>query len=77
MSIEWVLGHSGIEGNEGADQLAGEDAVEKKTGRTSIAWLKVRLSPYNSMAEDIETKTGKDSILSPAPKKSFLDGASN
>jgi hypothetical protein len=29
------------------------------------------------MAKDTETERGKDSILPPAPKKSFLDGASN
>jgi hypothetical protein len=77
MSIEWVLGHSGISGNERADQLAGEAAAEKKTGRTSIAWLKERVSQHYSMAKDTETERGKDSILPPAPKKSFLDGASN
>jgi ribonuclease HI len=77
MSIEWVLGHSGIEGNENADQLAGEAAAEKKTGRTSIAWLKERISQHYSMAKDISTERGKDSILPPAPKKSFLVGASN
>jgi ribonuclease HI len=76
-SIEWVLGHSGISGNERADQLAGEAAAEKKTGRTSIAWLKERVSQHYSMAKDIETERGKDSILPQAPKKSFLDGASN
>jgi ribonuclease HI len=76
-SIEWVLGHSGIEGNERADQLAGEAAAEKKTGRTSIAWLKERISQHYSMAKDTETERGKDSILPLAPKKSFLDGASN
>jgi ribonuclease HI len=76
-SIEWVLGHSEIEGNERADQLAGAAAAEKKTGRTSIAWLKERISQHYSIAKDTETESGKDSILPPAPKKSFLDGASN
>jgi hypothetical protein len=76
-SIEWVLGHSGIEGNECADQLAGEAATENKTGRTSITWLKERISQHHSTAKDTETERGKDSILLPAPKKSFLDGAPN
>jgi hypothetical protein len=77
MSIESVLGHSGIEGNERADQRAGEAAAENKTGRTSIAWLKERISQHYSMAKDTEPERGKHSILPPAPKKSFLDGASN
>jgi ribonuclease HI len=68
-SIEWVLGHSGISGNERADQLAGEAAAEKKTGRTSIAWLKERISQHYSMAKDTETERGKDSIL-PQPLRS-------
>jgi hypothetical protein len=72
-----VLGHSGIEGNERADKLAGEVAAEKKPGRTSIVWLKERISLHYSMAKDTETERGKDSILPPAPKKSFLDGAPN
>jgi hypothetical protein len=63
--------------NLSADQPAGEAAAEKKTGRTSIAWLKERISKHYSMAKDTETELGKDSILPPAPKKSFLDGASN
>jgi ribonuclease HI len=76
-SIEWVLGNSGIEGNKLADQLDGEAVVEKKTGRTSITWLKERISQHYSMAKDTETERGKDLILPPAPKKSFLDSASN
>jgi ribonuclease HI len=76
-SIEWVLGHSGIEGNERADQLAGDAVAEKNTGRASIAWLKERISQHYSMAKDTETDRGKDSILPPAPEKSDVDGASN
>jgi hypothetical protein len=75
--IEWVLGHSGIEGNERAFQLAGEAVAEKKKGRISIAWLKEWISLHYSMAKDTETERGTDSILPPALKKSFLDRAPN
>jgi hypothetical protein len=49
----------------------------RTTGRTSTAWLKERISQHYAMAKDIETDKGKDSILPPPPKKSFLDRASN
>jgi ribonuclease HI len=42
--IEWVPGHSGMEGNERADQLTRELALEKQHGRTCIAWLKELIS---------------------------------
>jgi ribonuclease HI len=35
-SIEWVLCHSGIEGNERADQLAGEAAAERKLAEPQL-----------------------------------------
>jgi hypothetical protein len=72
-----VPGHTGIAGNERAGQLAGEAASQKQKGQTSIAWLKERISKHYEMAKDMETDKGKESILPPPPKKSFLDGASN
>jgi hypothetical protein len=48
---------------------AGEGASEVQTGRTSISWLKERISQHYGMAKDIDTERGT--------KKSFLDGASN
>jgi ribonuclease HI len=63
-------GHTGIDGNERADQLAGDAASEKQKGRTSIAWLKERISKYFTMAKDSEIDKGKR--IPPAPKKSFL-----
>jgi hypothetical protein len=72
-----IPGHSGIVGNERADQLAGEAASEKRHGRTSIAWPKERISQHFTIAKDSETDKGKETITPPAPKKSFLDRASN
>jgi ribonuclease HI len=77
MRIEWVPGHSGIVGNVRADQLAGEAASETRHKRTSIAWLKERISQHFTIAKDSETDKGKETITPPAPKKSFLDRASN
>jgi hypothetical protein len=42
-----------------------------------IAWLKERISQHFTIAKDSETDKGKESITPPAPKKSFLDRASN
>jgi hypothetical protein len=52
-------------------------ASHNQKGRTSIAWLKERTSEHYNMAKEMETQKGKASILPPAPKKSFLDCASN
>jgi hypothetical protein len=70
-------GHTGIIGNERADMLAGQAASERQKGRTSIAWLKERISQHYTMATDTETDKGKETILPPSPKKSFLDRAPN
>jgi ribonuclease HI len=74
---EWILGHFGIEGNESADQLGGEAASGKRQGRTSIAWLKKRISRHFTMAKDSEIWKVNGFITPPAPKKSVLGRASN
>jgi hypothetical protein len=71
-SIEWVPRHTGIIGNERADMLAGQAASERRKGRSSIAWLTERMSQHYTMATDTETDKGKETILPPSPKKSFL-----
>jgi hypothetical protein len=42
-------------------------ASEKQKGRTSIAWLKERISQYYTMAKDTEAEKGKHSIIPPPP----------
>jgi hypothetical protein len=59
------------------DQFASEAASQKKQGQTSISWLKERISQHYTTAKEIETEKGKQAILLPAPKKSFLDSAPN
>jgi hypothetical protein len=59
------------------EDRTGEAASNKQKGRASIAWLKERIYQHYAMAKDMETDKGKDSILPPPPKKSFLDRASN
>jgi hypothetical protein len=67
--VERVPCHTGIAGNERADQLTGEAASEKQKGRTSIA--------YYTMGKETEVDKGKHSIIPPLPTKSFLDRALN
>jgi hypothetical protein len=50
---------------------------QKNTGRTSIVWLKERISQHYAVAKDTEVERGKHSIIPPPPKKSFLDSAPN
>jgi ribonuclease HI len=69
--IEWVLGHTGIAGNEWADQLAGKAASEKQKGRTSIAWLKKHISQHYTMAKDTEVAKGSTQSFRQPPKNRF------
>jgi hypothetical protein len=74
-----VPSHTGIVGNERADQLAGKGA-SKKTEVTNFDCLAKRTHiPKYSMAKDTEADKGKHSIISPAPKISIpdLDSAPN
>jgi hypothetical protein len=64
-SIDWVPGHTGIAGN---DQRARKAASEKRKGRTSIAWLKERVSQHYGMAKDTDADKGKHVIITPATK---------
>jgi hypothetical protein len=57
-----VSGHAGIAGNERLDQLVGKAASEKQKGRTSISWLKERISQYYTMAKDTKVDKGKHSF---------------
>jgi hypothetical protein len=51
-SMVGVSGHTGFIGNERADILAGQVAPERRKGRTSIPWLKERISQHYTMATD-------------------------
>jgi hypothetical protein len=55
----------------------GEAASQKKKGQTSIAWIKERISQHYTTAKEMEADKGKQAILPPAPKKSFLNSAQN
>jgi hypothetical protein len=66
--IEWVPGHTGIAGNERAGQLAGKAASENRKGRTSIAWLKERISTLY-YGERYRSRQGKTLNHSTSPPK--------
>jgi hypothetical protein len=70
-------GQTGIDGNERADQAAGGTVSEKRKAQTSIAWLREQISQHFRLAKDSEIDKGKKSITPTAPKKAFLDRASN
>jgi hypothetical protein len=57
--IECIPGHSGIGGNDRADQLASEATAGKKTGRTSIAWLRDDACTRNWRAQETSLGTAR------------------
>jgi hypothetical protein len=62
--INDVPGHTGVVGTARADQLAGEAASQRRKGRTSIAWLKERISQHYTTAKEMETQKGKEATSS-------------
>jgi hypothetical protein len=60
-----------------ADKLAGEAAAEKKLGEPQSPGLKKEFPYTTPWRRTPKLKRDKDSILPPAPKNSFLDGAPN
>jgi ribonuclease HI len=83
LSISWIKGHNGNNGNDRADALAGRAAEDiqhstSSSHQVSIAWMNQKVSESYSEAATHELRDrGKHTIIPPPPKKSAMDKARN